>query len=1292
MSNERKDSYWNGLFSRTILNRGWEYYRKGKAKKIIRTNEGYQITVRGSRNYCVTIYSDEDHWFDWVDCNCPYSEKGYMCKHMAAAFYLMESQYEDFPQWIEDSIELEDEDLASEDVGIKELDDLPEKTNSPDRRKEEEVDLPLRFQEFAELQRREISRHLQEYEEDTQLVDPGEYRYFQYEKYRQGLVIPKKSLEGGKELLSSQTMRFDIRIGYMDRHDNNQEMIGWATGRGLFDYMETKLIFERNRIASAVCGKWDCRSRATSKSHLGHVLCKHETAVLLYLEQFLKEHNPGDFSNRTGMSLINSMSFSSSDGKKAKKQEVPKQELNIEPILHVKEDRRCSLSFKVGHSRLYVIKNISEFMNHVRKEETMTFGKKTEMQMGRAYISMDSLPLLDYISDALEEMIQLRKNMIVGDILPAIEKEIPLYGNNLDRFFDLIFGKKSIECAKRSYESNREKKFQLTAMERDYRPDLLIRPAMYDENFGGISLTGKIPDIYYGQKYSYYIEDSYLIRFPLETAKKLEPLMTIRGIVDDRIDARIGRRYLTDFYRKVLPSFEDAVNIEEIESEVIHNYLDPEPVFLCYLDVDEGMMLCRVDAIYGSRVHHIIKEIIFRDVIPNYRNIDKEEELLHLLEQYFHNTGVDVLALFSDVDEDNTFLFLSEGLPKLMEIAEVHMTDRFKRLGIRRNIHFNMGVSIESGILDFDVTAEGYSKEELMEILGAYRRKARYIRLKDGDFLNIDQNESIAELSELMESMKLTPKQFVNGKMHIPAYRALYLDKMMEQSQFIEADRNKSFRRLIREIDTANNADYDIPHSLKNVLRNYQKEGYQWLRTLDHLHFGGILADEMGLGKTLQMIAVLLAVKEEKNQAGTDDHLIFDDSEYEPSLIVCPASLVYNWEDELGRFASALKVGTVSGHKTVRRGIIEEYQNYDVLITSYDLLKRDIDEYEARKFLFMVLDEAQYIKNAGTAAAKSVKLILSQTKFALTGTPIENRLSDMWSIFDYLMPGFLYDYHSFRSQYETPIVKNGDRELAEKLSRMVGPFILRRKKREVLKDLPDKLQEIRYASMESMQQKLYDAQVTRLRQSLDKQNDDEFRRNRIQVLAELTKLRQICCDPSLYYENYDGSSAKREACLQLINTIIEGEHKALIFSQFTTMLQILENDLKKEGIPYYIITGATLKEKRMQLVKAFNNNNVPIFLISLKAGGTGLNLTGADVVVHYDPWWNFAVQNQATDRAHRIGQTQIVTVFKLIAKGSIEEKILEMQESKKQLAQNILNSENAGSTTISREDLLTLLD
>ena len=333
----------------------------------------------------------------------------------------------------------------------------------------------------------------------------------------------------------------------------------------------------------------------------------------------------------------------------------------------------------------------------------------------------------------------------------------------------------------------------------------------------------------------------------------------------------------------------------------------------------------------------------------------------------------------------------------------------------------------------------------------------------------------------------------------------------------------------------------------------------------------------------------------------------------------------------------------------------------------------------------------KFIKNYGTQAAKTVRKIQADFKLALTGTPVENRLSELWSIFEYIMPGFLYTYQKFRKEIEQQVVIEPDGEAAKRLKKMVHPFILRRLKKDVLTDLPDKIEKNTYINLEEEQQKLYDAHVKRLQLLLDKQTEEEFKTSKIVILSEITKLRQICCCPALIYEDYPYFSAKENLCVDLIHKAAEAGHKILLFSQFTSMIDRLEERFQQEKISFYKLTGSTSKEKRLQMVEQFNKDDTTVFCISLKAGGTGLNLTAADIVIHYDPWWNLAVQNQATDRAHRIGQENVVTVYKLIAKGTIEENIVKLQEKKMALADQIIGGEEMGSGSFSKEELLELL-
>ena len=405
-----------------------------------------------------------------------------------------------------------------------------------------------------------------------------------------------------------------------------------------------------------------------------------------------------------------------------------------------------------------------------------------------------------------------------------------------------------------------------------------------------------------------------------------------------------------------------------------------------------------------------------------------------------------------------------------------------------------------------------------------------------------------------------------------------------------------------------------------------------------------------------------------------------------------PASVVYNWQDEFKKWAPKLSTVILGGNKRERRDQLKQIKPNDILITSYDSLKRDLELYQDLEFDLEVIDEAQNIKNARSLASKAVKIINAHHRIALTGTPIENNLSELWSIFDYLMPGFLGKYDFFKQMYERPIIQGDDVKVEKQLSQIIAPFVLRRLKKDVLKDLPDKDEELVYASLSGKQNELYQAQVQKLLAQLAKQDEEEFKKNRFQVLAAITKLRELCCDPSLLYEDYHGRSAKLTVALKLIQNALIDEHKVLLFSQFTSMLAIFKQRLTKMKIPYFEITGATPKAKRQELVKKFNQLAQPVvFLISLKAGGTGINLTSADVVIHYDPWWNIAAENQATDRAHRIGQKRNVHIYKVVAKNTIEEKIIVLQKRKQRLAEEVLTGDKFSSGILSRNDLLAIL-
>lgn len=452
-------------------------------------------------------------------------------------------------------------------------------------------------------------------------------------------------------------------------------------------------------------------------------------------------------------------------------------------------------------------------------------------------------------------------------------------------------------------------------------------------------------------------------------------------------------------------------------------------------------------------------------------------------------------------------------------------------------------------------------------------------------------------------------------------------------------------------------------------------------------------------GKTIQMLSVIVDyvqnTREDKNVILGQEQLN-DSSGKRASLVVSPSSLTLNWQNEAKKFAKELKTLVIRGTLSERKRQIEEMDQYDLVITSYDLLKRDIELYLAKDypFRYIIADEAQYLKNSNTQNAKSIKKIKADTRYALTGTPIENSLAELWSIFDFIMPGYLFTYRKFKAMYEMPIIKEESQETMAKLRMLIEPFILRRNKKEVLTELPDKTITVLNNEMGEEQRNIYLSYLLHAKQEIAEEIElNGYERSQIQILAALTRLRQICCHPGLFIEGYQDGSSKLEQCMELMQDAVNSGHKILLFSGYTSMFEIIEKELKQRGIQYFKLTGSTKVDERMALVDEFNENpEIKVFLISLKAGGTGLNLTGADMVIHYDPWWNLSTENQATDRAYRIGQKNNVQVYKLITKNSIEEKIYELQERKAELANHMLDTKTTFISKLSKDEIMNLFE
>ena len=582
---------------------------------------------------------------------------------------------------------------------------------------------------------------------------------------------------------------------------------------------------------------------------------------------------------------------------------------------------------------------------------------------------------------------------------------------------------------------------------------------------------------------------------------------------------------------------------------------------------------------------------------------------------------------------------------------------------IDQNITINPNITLDisqsrNGYMNMKLDIDGVDSNEYREIFSSYKNNNRLYRMKNGAYLDLKDND-LEQAFKLIDILNIY-NDFDNMK--IPNNKAIYLEKLIEDEDLSFVNGSKYVSNVIKKFDKVKSKNYEIPKDLNATLRDYQVSGFEFFKTLSDYQFGGILADEMGLGKTIQTIAFLLSNKDKK------------------SIVITPTALIYNWKNELEKFAPTLKVGLLHAAKSEREKILDNIDNYDVILTTYTTYKKDIDKYKNINFDYCIIDEAQNIKNPDAIITKAIKNVNAKVKFALTGTPIENNLMELWSIFDFIMPGYLYNKSKFKS-----IFVNNDKNIIE-LKNLIKPFILRRTKKEVITELPDKIEQKIIIDLEKEHKRAYKGYVNLITRKIKENNQDN-----ITVFSYLTKLRQLCLSPELMVKNYQGKNSKLDVLINIIND--SSDEKILVFSQFTKVLEVIGKRLNEENILYSYLDGKTSAKDRVKLVEEFNTNNNKVFLISLKAGGTGLNLTSANIVVHFDPWWNPAVEDQASDRAHRIGQKNVVNVIKLIAKGTAEERVINLQEAKKELIEDVINGNLDNSSTLknlSKDDIIDL--
>lgn len=723
---------------------------------------------------------------------------------------------------------------------------------------------------------------------------------------------------------------------------------------------------------------------------------------------------------------------------------------------------------------------------------------------------------------------------------------------------------------------------------------------------------------------------------------------------------------------------------EEIKGRCEINYLNGEfeaKLFFIY----EGTEIpaCVTELQYKHLNAFVKKEHILA------RNLVEEKKLIEeIFEDFIY---IEKEGIFKAKTEKKIVEFMTEIIPKHQHHIKFECPENLSEQFIYDETNFELKLKESSTIDSYDVelTVNGYLKGTSLDLLwDCISSKKRFLELqtpvvKDKKAKNKIPKILVLDLEKIAPLVQIFDEIGIKKIDSHVTSRPLWSLSSLNPTLFTDLPLKFSMTKQLQEIQKQIRgesllASKKIPKEINAKLRNYQVDGVHWLERLRRMHLNGILADDMGLGKTLQAICAITQSKEEKKEA--------------VSLIVSPTSLVYNWKEEFHKFNEDLKVLVVDSGPTQRRKVLKDVSKYDVVITSYNLLQKDVDIYKDIKFDYVILDEAQHIKNRTTRNAKSVKMIQAAHRLILTGTPIENSLEELWSLFDFLMPGLLSSYDRFVEKYIRPSNITPVNHM-DNLKKKVFPFILRRMKEDVLDDLPPVSEIVYHCHLTDTQRELYQSYAASAKEELSRLVKKEgFEKIQIHVLATLTRLKQICCHPAIFAKEKVelGDSAKYDMLMELIPTLIEGNHKTVIFSQYTKMLTILKEDLEQKGVKFSYLDGSS--KNRLDIVKNFNEDaTIPLFLVSLKAGGSGLNLVGADTVIHYDMWWNPAVENQATDRVHRLGQKKSVSSYKLITLNTIEEKIQILQNRKKGLVKKVISSDEEAISKLTWEDVLELL-
>lgn len=983
--------------------------------------------------------------------------------------------------------------------------------------------------------------------------------------------------------------------------------------------------------------------------------CKHIVATLLFISDYIERNETMKPTNKEEKTIYQILDYFDKQDYINQVKEIFHIKVNISiPSMLRNNQGNAFVSLYAGSSRLYKIQSLKKFLADYINKENIILGKHFKFIHGESKFDKKSKKILDYLLEIYEiqealgkvyysnlftkSQITFTKNMLLK-LLDLFDEES----------FDLELNGKVLENVTCKHQ-NPPIRYELTVGEDSISID-------YNEDTDIIPMTEN-GELLYMDGIIYMPEKKFI--------KNYKPFYNNLGKEKSPLIFQGENKH--KFLKTILPKINETMEIE-IPDDIKDKYITGDLKTLIYLDKYKSGIKAEIRFKYGDYEFNALEYEDTRNVII-VRQPQKEAFIIDIIE----NLGfVQVKNIYLMKEDLKIYEFLSERIHELTELCELYYSEAFKNIKIKQpsRLSTNLVMKSDSDLLSMEFNYEDIPKEELKDLFHSLKIKKKYYRMKNGNFLYLD-NDNLRQAADILEALNLTSKDIQDGSVTISKRNALYLDQYFQSNVEVSLIKDENVTAFVNRILNPSVSNYTLPEGIKTKLRPYQITGFKWLKTLADNGLGGILADDMGLGKTLQAIVYIASCLDEKK----------------PHLVVCPTSLVFNWQDEIHNFAPFLRAEVVTGTPEERHNIINNYEKYDVIITSYPLIRRDSEEYEKIEFHTIFIDEAQYIKNANSLNAKSVKDMTALHRFALTGTPIENSLSELWSIFDFVMPHYLGSHNKFVNRYEKPIVKEKDLKALEDLTKHISPFILRRMKKEVLTELPEKIETKMRTDLTELQRKVYLSYLDQIKAEIGKEiKHNGFEKSQIKILAALTRLRQICCHPSTFIDNYNGGSGKLELLMELIPEAIAGGHRILVFSQFTSMLKIIEAELMKNNIDYFYLEGSTPIDTRGDYVRRFNAGEGSVFLISLKAGGTGLNLTGADTVIHYDPWWNPAVEDQATDRVYRIGQKNSVNVIKLITKGTIEEKIYKLQKSKKDLSDSVVQSKEVFINKLSKEDL-----